>query len=53
MFESSTHKIIESAHVGIDEFAERSEEERNKEPKDYRRFNYSEPKGYQVIDSAT
>ena len=34
----STHKIIESAHVRIDEFAKKSEEERNKEPKDYRRF---------------
>jgi hypothetical protein len=38
----STHKIIESAHVRIDEFAEKSEEKRNKEPKDYRRFMYYE-----------
>ena len=28
----STHKIIESAHVRIDEFVEKSEEESNKEP---------------------
>ena len=38
----STHKIIESAHVGIDEFAEKTEEERKKEPKDYKRFVYYE-----------
>jgi hypothetical protein len=30
---SSTHKIIKSAHVRIDEFAEKSEEERNKKNK--------------------
>ena len=30
----SSHKIIESAHVRIDEFAERSEEESHKERKD-------------------
>ena len=36
----STHKIIESAHVRIDEFAKKSEEERKKEPEDYRRFFY-------------
>ena len=34
----STHKIIESAHVRIDEFAEKAEEESKKEPKDYIRF---------------
>ena len=39
----STHKIIESAHVRIDEFVEKSEEESSKEPKDYRRFIYYEP----------
>ena len=39
----STHKTIESAHVRIDEFAERDEEERKKEPKDYTRFIYYEP----------
>ena len=39
----STHKIIESAHVRIDEFVEKSEEESNKEPEDYRRFIYYEP----------
>ena len=38
-----THKIIESAHVRIDEFTERSEEESNKEPEDYRSFIYYEP----------
>ena len=36
----STHKIIESAHVTIDEFVEKTEEENKKEPKDYRRFFY-------------
>ena len=39
----STHKIIESVHVRIDEFAEKSEEESNKEPNDYKRFVYYEP----------
>ena len=39
----TTHKIIESAHVRIDEFAEKSEEESNKEHEDYRRFVYYEP----------
>ena len=39
----STHKVIESAHVKVDVFAERFEEERKKEPKDYRRFIYIEP----------
>ena len=39
----STHKIIESAHVRIDEFAKKSGEESNKELKDYRRFFYYEP----------
>ena len=39
----STHKIIESAHVRIDEFAEKSEEERKKEAEDCKRFVYYEP----------
>ena len=39
----STHKIIESAHVKVDEFTEKNEEERKKEPKDYERFVYIEP----------
>ena len=39
----STNKVIESAHVKIDEFAERSEEESKKEPEDYRKFIYIEP----------
>lgn len=34
----STHKVIESAHVKVDEFAKRSEEESKREPEDYRRF---------------
>ena len=34
----STHKIIESAHVKVDEFVEKAKEERKNEPKDYRRF---------------
>ena len=38
----STYKIIESAHVRIDEFAEKNEEESNKEPEDYKRFIYYE-----------
>ena len=36
----STHKIIESAHVKVDEFVENIEEERKKELEDYRRFVY-------------
>lgn len=39
----STHKVIESAHVKVDEFAERTEEESKREPKDYKRFFFSEP----------
>ena len=38
----STHKIIESAYVRIDEFAKKAEEESKKEPKDYKRFVYYE-----------
>ena len=34
----STNKIIESAHVRIDEFVEKSKEERRKEPKAYEKF---------------
>ena len=34
----STQKVIKSAHVKVDEFAEKREEESRKEPKDYRRF---------------
>ena len=37
-FNLSTHKIIESANVNVDEFAERTKEESKKEPEDYRRF---------------
>ena len=39
----STQKIIESVHVKIDEFAEKSEEENKRIPEDYRRFIYIEP----------
>ena len=39
----STHKIIKSAHVRIDKFVEKSEEEINREPKDYKKFIYFEP----------
>ena len=38
----STHKIIESAHVRIDEFTKKSEEESNKEQEYYIRFIYYE-----------
>lgn len=38
-----THKVIESAHVKVDEFAERTEEERKREPEDYKRFVFIEP----------
>ena len=34
----STQKIIESGHVKVDEFAKRTQEERKKEPENYRRF---------------
>ena len=34
----STHKVIESAHVKVDEFAERTEKESKREPEDYKRF---------------
>ena len=39
----TTHKVIESAHVKIDEFVEKSEEKSRKEPKNYRIFVYFEP----------
>ena len=39
----SIHKIIKSSHVRIDEFVEKSKEESNNEPKNYRRFVYYEP----------
>ena len=38
----STHKIIESAHVKVDEFAEKTEEESKKKPEDYNRFVFSD-----------
>ena len=45
----SSHKIIESAHVRIDEFAKKAEEESKKEPKDYRRFVHVESKTFPSI----
>lgn len=39
----STQKVIERAHVKVDEFAERSEEESKRETEDYRRFVSIEP----------
>ena len=36
----STHKIIESSHVRIDDISKKIEEERKTEPEDYRRFIY-------------
>ena len=39
----TTHKVIESAHVKVDEFAEKAKEESNKEPEDYRKFVLVEP----------
>ena len=38
----STHKIIESVHAKIEEFAEKTKEESNREPKDYISFVYYE-----------
>ena len=34
----STHRVIESIHVKVDEFVEKTTKESRKEPKDYRRF---------------
>ena len=39
----STHKVIESAHVKIDEFEEKSKEKRIKELEDYKKIVYYEP----------
>ena len=39
----STHKVMESVHVKVDEFEEKSEEESKREPEDYRRFVSIEP----------
>ena len=39
----STYKIIGSAHVRIDEFVEKSEEERKIELEDYKKIIYYEP----------
>ena len=38
----STHKVIESAHVKVDEFVEKIEEESKKEPEDYKRFVFTD-----------
>ena len=40
MFEFVYSQSIESAHVKVDEFVEKTEEESKKEPKDYKRFFY-------------
>ena len=42
-FNLSTQNVIESAHVKVDEFVEKTEEESKKEPEDYKRFDYIEP----------
>ena len=39
----ATHKVIESAHVKIDDFVEKNDEKNNKEPEDYINFIYFEP----------
>ena len=39
----ATHKVIESAHVKIDEIVLKSEEKSRKEPKNCRNFVYFEP----------
>ena len=39
----TTHKIIKCAHVKIDEFVEKSEEESNKVPKDYKIYVCYDP----------
>ena len=38
----TTHKIIEGAHVRINDFVEKREEESNKESEAYKRFFYYE-----------
>ena len=38
----STYKVIESAHVKVDEFVERTKEESKREQEDYRRFVFIE-----------
>ena len=45
----STNKIVESAHVRIDEFAKKIEEESKKELEDYRRFVYFESETFPSI----
>ena len=49
----ATHKVIESAHVKIDEFVEKNEEQSSKEPKDYRNFIYFEPDSLPSIQHIT
>ena len=38
----STHKVIDNAHVKIDEFAKKRKEQSSKEPENYRNFVYYE-----------
>lgn len=40
----SANKIVESANVKIDEFAERNDEGNSKEPEDYEEFVYVQPR---------
>ena len=47
-----THKVIESAHVKIDEFAEKGEEKSSKEPKDYIKFIYYEPDIVPIVQAS-
>lgn len=49
----STHKVIETEHIKIDEFEENSEEQSSKEPKDYRKFVYFEPDTLPIIQHIT
>lgn len=45
----SAHKVIESAHVKVDEFLERTKEESKKELEDYRRFIFIEPDTVPIV----
>ncbi len=39
----STHKVIESAHAKVDEFAKRTKEESKRKLEDYKIFVFIEP----------
>ena len=49
----STHKVIESAHVKVDEFAKETTKESKKEPEDYRRFIFIDTIPETSIDKRT